>query len=703
MKSKQKVLTGEFGFHDQLQEELSSYCVKNINGDGSITIHEIKDSYFLVNNVWSIQFIGEIKQFREMWKKYKNSRKNVYFKFVNPTLNLEVKFVWYHSLFNEEWSLCSVFNGFANHLSKLTKFINEKYPKLYSLMDLELDKAEREWWFWLHEQGVETHSTSQDIKYGEYTVKRTVANFLRLIHSKLCVLTDPRDEWEKDRWDVRVLYDQYGVDYIKSTSKYYLDFNKIKQLKIREQVKQYIKLRLLSKNNFTWATSIHYLRYLRPFLSFIFLQEPTWDDLNNLKRSHIEKYIQSLHEYTQNNLTQKNAHPEKYVRDALKVLGKFLEDIQRYEYELAPKTHVRLLIFPEDKPKLKKKPIDKIDYIPDYVLDQFFTHINDLNKEVIPVVWIAYKTGLRISDVLGLTSNCLEKLNSKYSIITDIEKTYVKGHRVPIDEDLANILAVLIHKSKENSNHDNNPDGLIFIRYKGKRKGRPFSQGWVQIELNKFAYKKNITDENGDIFHFTIHQFRHTYAVKMLNGGADILTVQELLAHASPEMTLRYAKLLDDTKRKAFEAVMNQGVFSFDLNGEVQEIKAGEDIPEDILQALWQDHKLNAMENNYGTCHARLSGNCPYMDEAPCLTCNGGSPCKDLAIGFSDFDIGKYEDHLRRTTRNIELAKQYGREDIVEKGAKNLKRYEEILCKLKEGNIIFGRMERIKRKHGVRK
>lgn len=53
----------------------------------------------------------------------------------------------------------------------------------------------------------------------------------------------------------------------------------------------------------------------------------------------------------------------------------------------------------------------------------------------------------------------------------------------------------------------------------------------------------------------------------MLNGGADILTVRELLAHASPEMNLRYAKLFDDTKRKAFESVINQGLFSFDLNG----------------------------------------------------------------------------------------------------------------------------------------
>lgn len=289
-------------------------------------------------------------------------------------------------------------------------------------------------------------------------------------------------------------------------------------------------------------------------------------------------------------------------------------------------------------------------------------------------------------------------MNGKYSIVTDIEKTYVQGHRIPIDDELANILAVLIQESKENSNEDNNPEGFIFIRYRGSRKGRPFSQKWIQERLNTLAIQKNITDENGDIFHFKTHQFRHTYAVKMLNGGADILTVQELLAHATPEMTLRYAKLLDDTKRKAFESVINQGVFSFDLNGEVQEIKAGEDIPGDILQVLWQDHKLNAMDNPYGTCHARLKGDCPYMEAPPCLTCNSGSPCRDLAIGFSEYDIQKYELHVKTTSKSIEIAKQHGRHDVVEKQERNLKRYHSILNNIREDNIIFGRHERIKRK-----
>lgn len=263
--------------------------------------------------------------------------------------------------------------------------------------------------------------------------------------------------------------------------------------------------------------------------------EPTWKDLKPLRRTHIEKYIEHLHEYAKNNLKKRNAHPASYVMRSLSYLQKFLADIQRYEFDMAPKANVRLLIFPEDKPKLRKKSIEQIDYIPDYVLEQLFNHINDLHKDVIPVVWIAFKTGHRISDVLGLTSDCLVKLNGQYSIETDIEKTYVQGHRIPIDDELADILAVLIQKSKELSNQDNNPEGYIFVRYRGQRKGKPFDQKYIRTQLNILAKQKNIKDENSNLFHFKTHQFRHTYGVKMLNGGADILTVQELLAHASPK------------------------------------------------------------------------------------------------------------------------------------------------------------------------
>jgi hypothetical protein len=91
------------------------------------------------------------------------------------------------------------------------------------------------------------------------------------------------------------------------------------------------------------------------------------------------------------------------------------------------------------------------------------------------------------------------------------------------------------------------------------------------------------------------------------------------------------------------------------------------------------------------------------MEAPPCLTCNGGSPCKDLAIGFSELDAQKYELHIKTTAKAIEAAKQYGRDDMAEKHEKNLQRYQGILNNIQSGNIIFGRQDRIKRKVGATK
>lgn len=425
---------------------------------------------------------------------------------------------------------------------------------------------------------------------------------MRKTYEKLLYLTDTREEWEKDRWDVRVLNQKYGISYNSSSSHYCMDFTTIHNDVFKQHFKKYIKTRLLGGKKFSWGTAMNYLRFVTRFLNFISQVEPNWSTLNTLTRKHIENYLEYLHYYAKNNIKLKNANPKQHIADSLKCIYTFLQDTQRFEYSIAPEKSTSRLLYSEDYPKLDKKSDDDIDYIPDYVLEQLVTHINDPHPDVQPIVWVAYKTGLRISDTLGLAQNSLIKLNRKYWIQTDVKKNYVKDHKVPIDEQLANIVAVLIRNSKERSNDDNNPNKYIFVRYSGPRKGRPFSRIWVQARLNDLAVKKNITDETGGIFHFKNHAFRHTYAVKMLNGGADILTVQELLAHASPEMTMRYARLLDDTKRKAFEEVVKKGVFSFDLNGEIHQVSETQDIPEGIMDMMWKDEKLNALDNPYVPC-----------------------------------------------------------------------------------------------------
>ncbi|MDU6113193.1 MAG: tyrosine-type recombinase/integrase [Paeniclostridium sordellii] len=682
--------------NDKIAETLSKYTEKTVNENKSIIYTDIPTTYFLENNKWHIDFFREIEQFKEQVENYKYSNKNISFPFNNENVNKEMKFIVYNKLFSDEWALQTILTGKMQFIRRLAEFINEKYPNINSFKELDLEKSNIQWIDWLNVRNIPIISTTKVLDK-EYETKTVVANYLGFIITSFDTLTDEREEWEKDIWDVRNL-EQYGITYNKTDRKYKIDFRKINNLKIRKEFKNYIKQRLIAKNKFSWGVAQgEYQQYIPTFINYICELEPTWNDLKGLERQHILKYIEWLNIYVKNNLTQKNANTNRYVARSLSIIQKFLSDIQIREYNIAPIKNIKTLIFPEDKPNVPKKSNDQIDYVPDFVLEQLFDNINNLHKEVVPVVYTMFKTGLRISDVLGLKQDCLVKLNNKFWVETDIKKTYVEGHRVPIDDELANMLAVLINNDHKCSNEDNNPEKYIFVRYKGSRKGKPYSQEWVQKKLNLLSINYNITDEIGKMYHFKNHAFRHTYAIKMLNGGADILTVQELLAHASPEMTMRYAKLLDDTKRKVFDNAVKQGVFSFDESDKLKEENDGE-IPSDIINMLYTNHKLNALDTPYGTCMQRKNGKCSYAKQPPCLTCNSGKPCKDLCVGAFEGDTVKYEILINSTKNMIENAKMYNRTEMVSENEELLKLYEDIYSKISQGNMIYSRLDKLKKK-----
>lgn len=85
--------------------------------------------------------------------------------------------------------------------------------------------------------------TFSKLRQKQYKVKNSISNFLLNIINSFNNLTDNREEWMKDKWDVRKLV-EYGIDYNKSETSYYLNFNKINNVKLREVFKKYIKQKI---------------------------------------------------------------------------------------------------------------------------------------------------------------------------------------------------------------------------------------------------------------------------------------------------------------------------------------------------------------------------------------------------------------------------------------------------------------------------
>jgi integrase/recombinase XerD len=158
---------------------------------------------------------------------------------------------------------------------------------------------------------------------------------------------------------------------------------------------------------------------------------------------------------------------------------------------------------------------------------------------------LLYSSGARVSELIGINMNDLSKVQSDDGEITTL-KLRGKGSKeriVPlgsfatkaIDDYFVRIRPDLLAK-----NPKNNP--ALFLNSRG---GRISRQSAWQMVLDAAA-AAGITE------HVSPHVFRHSYATHLLDGGADIRVVQELLGHASVTTTQIYTLITIDKVRESY-------------------------------------------------------------------------------------------------------------------------------------------------------
>jgi site-specific recombinase XerD len=152
---------------------------------------------------------------------------------------------------------------------------------------------------------------------------------------------------------------------------------------------------------------------------------------------------------------------------------------------------------------------------------------------------LAYAAGLRVSEISGLNVADLRLETRELRVMG-------KGSRqrvVVIGRAARDALALYLREVRPRLAKEGSGDALFLNRY-----GARLSQRSVQEKVRRYAAEVGL----GPGVH--THTLRHTFATHLLEGGADLRVVQELLGHASPATTQIYTHVSRSQAKEVYLA-----------------------------------------------------------------------------------------------------------------------------------------------------
>jgi len=158
---------------------------------------------------------------------------------------------------------------------------------------------------------------------------------------------------------------------------------------------------------------------------------------------------------------------------------------------------------------------------------------------------LLYSSGARVSELIGINLNDLSTIETDDGIITTL-KLRGKGSKeriVPLGTFAAKAIEnYMVRVRPDLAAKSSKTTSALFLNSRGSRISR--QSAW-QMVLDA-AEAAGVTE------HVSPHVFRHSYATHLLDGGADIRVVQELLGHASVTTTQIYTLITIDKVRESY-------------------------------------------------------------------------------------------------------------------------------------------------------
>ncbi len=191
---------------------------------------------------------------------------------------------------------------------------------------------------------------------------------------------------------------------------------------------------------------------------------------------------------------------------------------------------------------IRKKMYIKVpDALPRAIDPEDVKHLLSVIKK--PRDWamilILLRTGMRIGELLDTTVQDVN-LRERRIEVFEARKNRV-GRVVYLSDDARCALKVWLRK------RDPKKENLFY----GPGRSTTLSYEAARMMFSRYIEKAGLTDKG-----YTLHCLRHTFASELLNADMRLECVQQLLGHSSIEMTRRYARLTDNTRKKEYFRAM---------------------------------------------------------------------------------------------------------------------------------------------------
>jgi len=158
---------------------------------------------------------------------------------------------------------------------------------------------------------------------------------------------------------------------------------------------------------------------------------------------------------------------------------------------------------------------------------------------------LLYSSGARVSELIGINLNDLSTVQTADGEIRTL-KLRGKGSKeriVPLGSFASKSIDNYVVRVRPNlAAKSSKPSAALFLNSRGGRISR--QSAWQMVLDSAKAA--------GVMEHVSPHVFRHSYATHLLDGGADIRVVQELLGHASVTTTQIYTLITIDKVRETY-------------------------------------------------------------------------------------------------------------------------------------------------------